>query len=137
LRSESITGRDARLWTDIKQCPSINGLFYILISSILTLFCQCDLCAVWFSQWQFNIPAATAKIALIAAVHEFVAMGDRHATPALRRRDLERDMRKWLVTECRAHGVNLPETGLVDLLTPDVSLNNEYWLDHRASEPAG
>jgi hypothetical protein len=46
------------------------------------------LCAAWFSQWQVNIPAATAKIALIAAVHEFVEMGERHAASASRRRDL-------------------------------------------------
>jgi hypothetical protein len=67
-------------------------------------------------------------------------MGERHAASASRRLDLERAMREWLVTESRAHGVNLPETELVDLLTPDVSLNTqgiEYWLDHRAGKQAG
>lgn len=77
---------------------------------------------------------------MITGVHEFVAMGERHAASASRRLDLESDMREWLVTESRAHGVTLPETELVDLLTPDVSLNTqgiEYWLDHRAGKPAG
>jgi glyoxylase-like metal-dependent hydrolase (beta-lactamase superfamily II) len=77
---------------------------------------------------------------MIAGVHAFVAMGERHAASASRRLDLERAMREWLVTESRAHGVNLPETDLVDLLTPDVSLNTqgiEYWLDHRAGKQAG
>lgn len=71
---------------------------------------------------------------MIAGVHKLVAMGERHAASASRRLDLERDMREWLVTESRAHGVSLPEADLVDLLTPDISLNTqgiEYWLDHR------
>jgi len=46
-------------------------------------------------------------------------------------------MLEWLMQAARAHGVNLSEQRLLDLFTPDVSLNTqgiEYWLDHRVAE---
>ena len=74
---------------------------------------------------------------LIAAVRKLVAIAERHATAASRTAEIEREMLEWLMQAARAHGVNLSEQRLLDLFTPDVSLNTqgiEYWLDHRVAE---
>jgi len=83
----------------------------------------------------------TEKLAgkMKAAVRKLVEIGEKHAESPSRRQNIERDMREWLLAALRSHGVTLAETQLLDILTPDITLNTqgiEYWLDHRSPASA-
>jgi glyoxylase-like metal-dependent hydrolase (beta-lactamase superfamily II) len=73
---------------------------------------------------------------MISGVLKLAEIGEQHATSTSRRVDIENDLRRWLVAETRAHGVELPDEQLLAVLEGDVVLNTqgiEYWLDHQVS----
>ncbi len=67
------------------------------------------------------------------ALDDFVAIARRHADPPERTRAIEAAMFEYLVERARAHGVELDDERLHEILDMDVVLNTqglEFWLDH-------
>jgi len=75
---------------------------------------------------------------MIDSVRCFRDIGEKNRDSANRTEAIRHDMLTWLKRSTRAHGVGLPEAGLEELLTGDVSLNTqgiEFWLDQK--KPGG